>query len=93
MNTTNKQMKTDEKLTQITEKLQVLTAFMMDQAKISKFSPTQKDTSTPPEPTTVFPTNRMAPPLKGGHSIKIDGMWTLKNDISSQKVYELLIKI
>ena len=44
MKTAEKKMKTDEKLTQITENLQVLTAFIMDQTNISKSSPTQKYT-------------------------------------------------
>ena len=55
-------------------------------------SPTQKDTSTPPEPTNVVPVNRRYTPLEGGHSTKIGGMWTLKHEISSPKFYELLIK-
>ena len=63
MKTAEKQMKTDEKLTQLTENLQVLTELMMDQTNISKSSPTQKYTSTPPDPTTVVPTNRRGPLL------------------------------
>ena len=65
---------------------------MMDKTNISKSSSAQKDASTPPDPTTVVPTNRRDPPLEGGHSTKISGMWTLKHEISSQKFYELLIK-
>ena len=61
--TCEKKMKTDEKLTQITENLRVLTAFIMDQTHNSKFSPDQKNTSTPPEPTTVVPDNRRDIPL------------------------------
>ena len=83
---------TNEKLTLITENLQFLTAFMMDQIIISKYSPTQKDTPTPPYPTIMVPTNRRDPPLEGGHSTKIRGTWTLKHEISSPTVYELLIK-
>ena len=30
--------------------------------------------------------------MEGGHYTKIDGMWTLKHEISSPKFYELLIK-
>ena len=85
-------MKTDEKLTHLTENLQVLAALMMDQTNISKYSPTQKDASTPPDPTTVIPTKRRDSPLEGGKSIKIGGMWTLKHEIRSPKFYELLIK-
>ena len=62
----------------------------MYQNNNSKSSPTQKDTSTPPYPTTVVPTNRRDPPLEGGHSTKIGGMWTLKHENSSPKFYELL---
>ena len=85
-------MKTDENPTQLTENLQVLTSLLMDQTNISKYSPTQKDTSTPPDLTTVVPTHRRDPPLEGLHSTKIGGMWTLKHEISSPKLYELLIK-
>ena len=85
-------MKTDKKLTQLIENLQFLTALMIDQKKISKSSPTQKDKSTPLEPTTVVPTIRRDPPLEGGHFTKIGSMWTLKHDIRSPKLYELLIK-
>ena len=77
MKTAELQMKTNEKLTQLTENLQVLTALMMDQANIYKSSSTQKDTSTPPDPTTVVLINRRDPPLEGVHSTKIGGMWTL----------------
>ena len=41
------QVKTDEKLKIITENLQKLTSFMMDQTKMSKSSPAQKDTLNP----------------------------------------------
>ena len=92
--------KTDEKLTLLTENQKetnekitlLLTAMMTDKNNISKSSPAQKDTSTPPDPTTVVPTNRRATPLEGVNSTKIGGMWTLKHEISSLKFYELLIK-
>ena len=83
---------TDEKLTHITEMLKVLTAFMMDQTNNSEFSPDQKDTMTPPEPTTVVSDNRRDPPLEGGNYTKIGGMWTFKHEIISPKFYKLLIK-
>ena len=87
----NKQeMKSEMK--DIKETLKTFTAFMMDQINISKSSPAQKDTSTPPDPTTTVQTNRRAPPLEGGISENIGGMWTLKHEISSPKFYELLIK-
>ena len=66
-----------EGIKDIKETLNKITTFMMDQTNISKSSPSQKDTSTPPDPTTTFQTNRKAPPLEGGISDKIGGMWTL----------------
>ena len=89
-------MKTDEKLKNITEELKFLTAIitsMMDQTKNSKLSPAQKDISNPLDPNNVVPDNRRDPPFDGGHSTKIVDMCTLKNEISSPKFYELLIKI
>ena len=64
----------------------------MDQTNNSKSSPTHNDTSTPPDPITVVPDNRRAPPLEGGRSTKIGGVWTFKYEISSPKFYEILIK-
>ena len=64
----------------------------MDQANISKSSPSQKDTLTPPKPTTMVQTNKRAPPLEGGISQIIGGMLTLKHEVSSPRFYELLIK-
>ena len=66
MNGDLKQMKTDEKLTQLTETFKVLTAFMMDHTNNSKSSPNHKDTSTPPDPTNMFSANIRAPPLEKG---------------------------
>ena len=76
----------------IKETLKVFTTFMMDQTNISKYSPTQKDTSTPPDPTNMLLTNRRDPPLEGVHYTKIGGMWSLKYEIRSPKFYELLVK-
>ena len=93
--TDEKQMKTYEKLRKTTEDQNVLTATitsMTDQTNNSKLSPYQKDTSNDLEPTTVVPANRRDPPLDGGHSTKIGGMWNIKHEISSPKFYELLIK-
>ena len=82
-----------EDIKDIKETLNKITTFMMDQANIYKYSPAQKDTSTPPDPTTTVQTNRRAPPLEGGHSENIGGMWNLKHEISSPRFYDLLIKI
>ena len=76
----------------IKETLKTFTVFMMDQTNISKSSPAQKDTSTPPDPTTTVQTNKRDPPLEGGISENIGGIWTLKHEISSPRFYELLIK-
>ena len=75
-------MSTDDKLTQITENHKVLTAFMADQTNNSKLSPSQNDTSTPLDPTTVDLANKRAPLLDRRHSTNIGGMWTLKHEIS-----------
>ena len=94
LDTDEKQMKTDQKLTHLTEDLKVLIATitsMMYQNNNSKLSPSQKDISNPPYPTTVVPAYRRATPLGRGNSIKIGSMWTLKHDISSPKFYEILI--
>ena len=65
---------------------------MMDQTNIYKSSPTQKDKPTPLEPTTMVPTTMMYPPLEGGNYTKTGDMWNLRHEISSPKLYELLIK-
>ena len=65
---------------------------MKDRNNISKSSLSQKDTLTPPDPTTTIHTNRRAPPLEGGIYENIGGMWTPKHEISSPRFYELLIK-
>ena len=65
---------------------------IMDQISISKSSPYQKDSPKAQGPTIVVPANRRAPPLDGGNSTKIGGMWNLKHEISSPKFYELIIK-
>ena len=85
-------MKTDEKLTHITENLRYLTEFMMDQTNNYKFSPAQKDTLTPLDPTNLVLDNRRDPSLDGRYYTKNGCMWTLKHEISSPKFYELLIK-
>ena len=89
---------TDEKMTELLEDFKKMFAVLSDQINKSNqintmsSSPTQKDTSTPPDPTTMVPDNRRAPPLEGGNSTKIGGMCNLKCEISSPKFYELLIK-
>ena len=65
---------------------------MMDQTNNSKSSPAQKYSSNTLDHITVVLDNRRDPPLDGGNSMKIGGMWTLKHDISSPKLYEILIR-
>ena len=66
---------------------------MIDQITIYKSSPEKKYSPKSQDPTPVVPSNKKDPPLEGGHSKQIGGMSTLKHDISSTKIYELLIKI
>ena len=40
---------------------------------------------------TVVPDNKKYPQLEGGNSMKIGDMWNIKHDISSPKLYELII--
>ena len=91
--TDNNHKETTENIKQLTEILNQVLSEMKDKNNISKSSPSQKDTSTPPDPTTTVQTNRKAPPLEGGISENIGGMWTLKHDIRSPRFYELLTKI
>ena len=83
----------DEKMTKLIEEFKTMLAAITYQNNTVKSSPTQKDSTKPPGTTTVVPSNRRAPPLKGGQSTKTGGMWTLKHDIGSPIFYELLIKI
>ena len=49
-------------------------------------SPKSQDTDT------VVLANKKSPPLEGGSYMKIGVIWTIKYEINSPKVYELLIK-
>ena len=49
------------------------------------------DSTKAQDPNTAFPTNKKVPPLEGGHSTQIGGMWTFKHEIISPKFYDLLI--
>ena len=42
-------------------------------------------------PDTVVTTNKKAPPLEGGNSIKMGVVWTLKHEIFSTRLYQLII--
>ena len=50
-------------------------------------SPTQKDSPKYLEPTTVVPSNRRAPQFDGVQSTEIGGIWPMKYNISSPKLY------
>ena len=50
----------------IKETLKPFATFIMDQNNIAKSSPAQKDKLTPPDPTTVVPTNRRDPIIGRG---------------------------
>ena len=65
---------------------------IIDQINTLKYSPTKNYSPKPPESTTLVPDNRRSPPLDGGNSKNIGGMWNLKHDISPPRFYELLIK-
>ena len=67
-------------------------AAITDQINNLKYLPTQKNSPNTLDPTNVLKTSKRAPPLGGGQSTKVGGMWNLKHDISSPKFYELLIK-
>ena len=81
----------DGKIKNLTADLTGIIASMMNQIKISKSSPDKKDSPKAQDTTTVVPANKKSPPLEGGHSTKIGGMWTLKHEIGSPKFYELII--
>ena len=65
---------------------------MMDQIKMSKYSPYKKDSQKAQNHTTVVLNNKRDPQLEGGHYKKIGGMWTLKPETILPKLYEIIIK-
>ena len=81
-----------EKMKNCTENLTEMIESMMDQIKISKYSPDKEYSPKVQYPTTVAKANKKYQPLEGGYSTKIGGMWNLKHGISSPKFYELLVK-
>ena len=82
----------DERTKKLTSDLTEMITSIMDQIKISKYSPEKRDSPKAEDPTTVVPANKKAPPLQGGNSMRIGGIWTLKHEIALQKFYELIIK-
>ena len=91
----NKQ-NSNEKMRNITEAFKAILkstiTTIMDQINTYKSSLDHMDSSKPQYPITVVPDKNRASPLDIGHSTKIGGMWTLKHDNSSPKLYEVLIK-
>ena len=65
---------------------------MVDHITISKALSERKDSTKSQYPTSLVLYNRRDLPLEGVHSMKIDGMWTLKHEFRSPKLYEFLIK-
>ena len=77
----------DEKMLKLKEDLTEILAAITDHINTMKSLPTKKDSPKPLDPTIAFLVKRKDPPLDGGQSTKIDGMWNLKHDISSPKYY------
>ena len=65
----------------------------MDQNQNSNSYPDNMDSPNYQDPTNLVQVKNKDKPLEVGHYMKIGGMWTLKHEISSPKLYELLIKI
>ena len=86
----------DEKMMKLIEDFNAIIASsitsIIDHINTSKSSPDHKDSTKPPDPTTVVPDNRRSSPLHSGNSTEIGAMWTLKHEISSPKFCELPIK-
>ena len=61
-------------------------------SKISRYSPEKKNSQKALDPTTAVRANKKAPSSEGGNSTKNGGMWTLKHEIRTPKLYELLIE-
>ena len=64
----------------------------MDHIKFSKSSLDKKDSPKAQNITTLVPSIKKATSSEGENSTKNGGMWTIKHDISSPKLYGILIK-
>ena len=82
----------DEKNKNLREDFTATITSMMNQIKIYRSSPDNKDYPKDQDPTTLVPANKRAPPLEGGNFKNNGGMWTLKHETISSKLYELLTK-
>ena len=65
---------------------------LMKQIKTSKSSQCKNDSPKAQDTATVVPANKRYPLLECAYSTKISGMWNIKHDINSPKLYELLTK-
>ena len=77
----------------LTEDFKAIPVAITDHINTLKSSTTQNDSPNTLCHTTLVPTNSRDPPLVRGQSTKIGGVWALKHDIRSPKIYEILIKI
>ena len=87
--------KYDSKLDKQDSKLDMLTEMVkkkMDQNQNSNSLPDKIDKPKAQDPTIVVLNNKKATLLECRYCIKHCGMWTLKHEISSPKLYELLFK-
>ena len=81
--------KQDPKLENITSMIKN----MMYQNQNSNYPPDNMYSPQDQGPTTVVPANKKSLPLEGGNSTKNGYLWNLKHDISSLKLYVLIINI
>ena len=77
----------------LTAELTAMITSTMDQIKNSKSSLDNNYSPKYQDPTTEVTANEKNPPFEGVNSMKISSMWTLKHEIRSQKLYEILINI
>ena len=82
----------DEKTKNLTQDLTGMITSTKDQIKMQKSSRENKNSPKAQDTTTVVPDNDKAPPFEGGNSANSGGIWNLKHEISSPKLYEHLIK-
>ena len=61
----SKNQDSDEKMTKSIEELKTILASITDQINTLKYSQSKKDSPKPPDPTSVVPDKRRAPPLDG----------------------------
>ena len=82
----------DKKIYSAPEDLKEMISPMVDQIKMLKYSPDQKDSTKAQDPTTVVLNNNRDPPLEGENYTHNGGIQKIKNETYSPEFYELLIK-